>query len=284
MKERVWIVMGALDSLAGVLQSLAVDKLANGSLVVLLLQAAIPISMIASKIFLRAKYSIAQYVGATLVVGGLLVVLGPSLTGSGTSTGADPGVWSAVLILSCIPMTLSSVYKELNLQGEAEIDAIYLNYKVAVWQFVLSFPLLPPMAIASELKVTDIGTNLWYGLRCFAGYSSVASDNCASAPLFLVLYIVFNLGYNLLIIMLLKTAGSNVLWLSITASVPIADLTFAIPGIPGGAPIGWSVGVGLPIILAGLTIYRFYEGARKALSKYFCAGAGKVEEVELAEH
>ena len=34
--------MGFLDSLAGVLQSLAVDKIVSGSLTVLLLQSAIP--------------------------------------------------------------------------------------------------------------------------------------------------------------------------------------------------------------------------------------------------
>ena len=36
--QRVWLIMGALDSLAGVMQSLALAKITSGGLVVLLLQ------------------------------------------------------------------------------------------------------------------------------------------------------------------------------------------------------------------------------------------------------
>ena len=53
--QKVWGIMGLLDSLAGVMQSLAVAKLTSGSLIVLLLQSAIPTSMIITKLFLKTK-------------------------------------------------------------------------------------------------------------------------------------------------------------------------------------------------------------------------------------
>lgn len=55
--------------------------------------------------------------GALIVAGGILIVLVPSLTGGGSV------VWSIVLILSTVPMALSSVYKEIAL-GETELDAV----------------------------------------------------------------------------------------------------------------------------------------------------------------
>ena len=50
-----------------------------------------------------------EHLEVEVVVAGILVVLGPSLTG-----GADSGslVWALVLMSSCIPMCFSSVFKE----------------------------------------------------------------------------------------------------------------------------------------------------------------------------
>lgn len=64
---------------------------------------------------------------------------------------------------------------------------------MAFWQFFIGFPLLLPMAPASNLPVSEIGQNLWWGLRCYVGINSQAGDNCALAPLFTNLYILFNL-------------------------------------------------------------------------------------------
>ena len=68
-------------------------------------QAAIPISMIISKYLLKAEYNKFQYFGAVIVAGGIIVVLAPSLSGGGDV------MWSIIMIASCIPMALSSVYK-----------------------------------------------------------------------------------------------------------------------------------------------------------------------------
>lgn len=193
------------------------------------------------------RYRTSQYVGAVVVLGGLAAALGPSLAqGAGGQAASDTALWSSVLILSCIPMCLSSVYKEKSL-GDTEIDAIYLNYWVAVsgaglmrrasaeglaacrmfeavllhhaekpslqtspphrnlsnphppssppqstparacvqvWQFILGFPLLLPMAPASNLPISQIGSNLLQGAKCYAGFNSQPGDNCGLAPLF----------------------------------------------------------------------------------------------------
>lgn len=267
--QRVWLVMGTLDSIAGVMQSFSVAYVGNSApaLVVLLLQSAIPSSMVITRIFLKTKYKPYQYAGATAVIAGILVVLIPKLLG-GTAGGTQTGIWSAVLVLSCVPMCLSSVYKEKAL-GDVEIDPIYLNYWVAVYQFLISFPLLVPMGFASQppIAVQDLPTNLWYGMRCFAGINSQPSDNCHLGPIFSTLYIVFNLGYNVLIIMLLKYGSSNILWLCLTLQVPVANLVFAIPGMPNGGPVSWADGLGLVIIMAGLVTYRFYTPVRALILK-----------------
>jgi drug/metabolite transporter (DMT)-like permease len=83
-------VMGAYDSLAGIIQVFAVNYITNAGLIVLVQQSAIPISMIVSKLTLNSSYTMSQYVGAGIVLLGIFVVLIPQFTGHGD--GADKAV------------------------------------------------------------------------------------------------------------------------------------------------------------------------------------------------
>lgn len=112
-------VMGIFDSIAGIMASFAVNFISNASMIVLVQQSAIPISMAISYYLLRATYSTSQYTGAGVVLMGIVVVLLPNFVGSSAASGAEGDqdgpsqiLWLGVLVLSCIPMCLSSVYKE----------------------------------------------------------------------------------------------------------------------------------------------------------------------------
>lgn len=59
----------------------------------------------------------------------------------------------AFQVLSCIPMCLSSVYKEKAL-GDDDIDVIYLNGWVAVFQFLAGLVFAVPSAYAMSLPVS----------------------------------------------------------------------------------------------------------------------------------
>jgi len=264
-------VMGVLDGIAGLMQSFSVNYIPSGSLIVLLTQSAIPISMIISKIMLKTKYGLHHYAGAIIVIIGLVIVLIPNFL-PGHSDGGNGAsvsqvmlmVWSGVLITSCIPMTLSSVYKEKAL-GEVEIDVVYMNGWIAVYQFVISLALAVPSAYASSLTPKDLPSNIWNGAKCYVGINSILesgagiqADDCGLAPLYVNLYIFFNVAYNILIIMILKYGSSNILWLAMTVMVPLVNFAFALPFMPN--PIGLTVwnNVGLVIIMSGLVVYRFW--------------------------
>lgn len=263
--QKAWMIMGALDSLAGIMQTLSTNKIASGALIVLLLQSAIPMSMLISRYFLKTTYSRLQYLGAVFVILGLVVVIAPSFSDM-SGAGKDTAIFSFVLIASCIPMTLSSVYKELNL-GDADIDPIYFNLMIAFYQLLFGLPLLVPSAFADGLNMETLGPNLKNGFKCFTGVDPTPEDNCAKAPLFAMLYIGVNLIYNILIILILKFGSSNVLWLSLVAAVPIQNFIFAIPGVPSYKPLTGFVIAGLPIIMFGLVTYRFHSAVANALRK-----------------
>lgn len=258
--KKSFAIMGGLDALASIMQIFGSTYL-PGPMIILLLQAAIPVSMIISKYLLSAQYNLYQYVGAAIVAAGIIVVLAPSLTGGGSI------VWSIVLILSTVPMALSSVYKELAL-GETELDPMYLNGWVAVFQFLFSLVIAIPSALVSDppVPLDELPANMLNGLKCYVGISTKTcgnDDDCTAddcnpqAPMFVNIYLVFNQFYNLLIILILKYGSANLLYLALTLMVPLGNVAFTIPGVPQRQTLKPTDIVGLVVICAGLGCYRF---------------------------
>lgn len=277
----LFLLLFLVDAMASIMQIFAATYL-SGPLVILLSQAAIPVSMVISRYLLKATYNYFQYAGALIVAGGIIVVLAPSL-----SAGGSP-LWAVMMILSTIPMTLSSVYKEIAL-GETELDPIYLNGWIAVFQLLFSLVLAIPSAYASDppVAIADLPQNLYDGLRCYVGQSTItcpegSSDSCVpddcfpDAPMFVTIYLVFNQMYNLLIILILKYGSANLLYMAMTLMVPLGNVAFTLPFVPSNKELANTDIIGLVVICLGLGIYRF---AAKLYAKYFT----KEEEIVLSD-
>eukprot|EP00946_MAST-07B_sp_MAST-7B-sp1_P005121 g5121.t1 len=334
--KRLFAVMGILDGAAGLMQGFATNYITKRPMIILLQQAAIPSSMLISKLLLNAKYKLSQYLGAIIVFGGIIVVVIPgflpkdestahlSLFGNGSSSpspssaaSVEPSssslgsqiIWIFVMLLSCVPMCLSSVFKEKAL-GETEIDVIYLNGWVAIFQLLFTIVMAVPAAYTSGLTVEDVPANFIGGIKCYGGINSNSPgpngttfinslhggphrctfeknggsdglpqcDDCASSTLFVSVYLLFNIGYNLLIILILKFGSSNVLWLAMTVMVPLGNAAFYIPGIPGHTnPSPFDL-AGLILIMLGLCGYRFAAKCQTVCCDGGNGGGGETDE------
>lgn len=267
--KKKFAIMGGLDSLAGTMQIFSTVYL-PGPLIILLTQAAIPVTMIISKYLLGATYTKWQYIGALIVAAGIVIVLAPTLSGGGSV------LWSIVLMLSTVPMALSSVYKEIAL-GDTDLDPVYLNGWVAVYQFIISCIVAIPAALVSEppVAIPDLPENMWNGLKCYFGVSTMTcddDDDCEAddcylqAPLFVNIYIVFNQFYNLVIILILKYGSANLLYLALTVMVPLGNVAFTLPFVPEHSSLKVTDIIGLIVICGGLGFYRF---GSDLIAKYF---------------
>jgi len=269
-------IMGLLDGIAGVMQVFAVTYISSGGLIILLMQSAIPISMIITRVMLKTVYKVWHYIGSVIVLIGigaaLLPLFIPELkpepyttttmapgTPAPTAFSIPEGVWIGVLLASCIPMALSSVYKEKAL-GEADIDVVYLNGWVAVFQALVTLVFAIPSGYAQSppISYSELPANIVNGFKCYIGRTVAgAVVDCSDSPLFVNIYMGFNILYNIFIIFILKYGSSNILYLAMTIMVPLGNVAFALKFVPQARPMSALDIVGLLVILFGLVIYRF---------------------------
>lgn len=312
------MVMGFLDAIAGAMQVLATVYL-PGTLLVLLPQAAIPLSMLASRCVLRERFTQYQYLGAIIVMLGIVVVLFPVLTQSNVPSFScqainededcaicetettqedceshrkidDPPfeyfmaddksdlycqwiskdeslrqddflkfVWSLVMLGSCVPMVLSTVYKQVALQ--VQLDPILVNGWVSLFQFICGLFLVVPAGYASSPKVKplDLPQNWAQATDClFAQNNSIESgchpDDCSQAALWVHLALLSSVVYTISMIFVLKYGSASLLYVGLTLMVPLGHLVFSLkaPSHTHTADIA-----GLIVLVAGLILFRF---------------------------
>jgi len=99
------------------------------------------------------------------------------------------------MILSCVPMALSSVYKE-KVMNNVDMDAVLLNGYIALYQFIACIPSAIPAALAQGMAIEDIPSNTINGFKCYMGIDSVTNstdpsldDHCHSAPVDVSVYL-----------------------------------------------------------------------------------------------
>lgn len=265
-------VMGSLDSISAIMGLFGTNYIGKKSLVPLLQQSSIPISMLFNKLLIKdTKYENHHYAGATVVVLGLCTVLAPVIIEDKTTgNGLLIIFWSTVIIISRIPSVLSSVYKELCL-NEQRLDTTYLNYWIAFFQSLIGIPMVIPSSLVAGLSLKDIPKNMGDGFLCTWGSNSILyqedvngtditpdrPDDCGTAPIYINLYIAFNFFYNIFLISTIKNKGTNSLWIALTVIVPLSQIVLWIPKTPGHVKPSVFDILGFFILLTGLMIYRF---------------------------
>lgn len=169
--------------------------------------------------------------------------------------------WSFILLLSCIPLSMSSIYKEKKL-SRYEFDPIYLNGWLCLFQTPMSAVLAVPGGILSSPQVTpsELPKNMWDGLKCFMGTGTITAgchpDDCRWAMITMVAFTLICFVYVNLMVLLLKFGSANLMFLALTLIVPVANLAFALPIMPSPVTLHASDVVGLVVIMAGIVSYR----------------------------
>ena len=252
-----FMVMGCLDSFAGIVAGLAAKR-TSGSAQQLLNQSLIPFTMVSSHVFLGTRASKNEICGAFVILLGAVVVLLPSLLGDSQSLTSH--TCAQLLYLSSnVPYSMSYVYKEHGFKNLA-IHVVFLTQWVSIYQLLLGFLFAPlqliPGFIGSEpATLAGIISGFCSGFRCY----TQQDESCRRDNVFLLSlgYCLVNFAFNTGGLYLVKRSSATLNAVSYAVILPLTTLAFTNPLLGRfQEPFRLSTIVGLAVTLIGFGLYR----------------------------
>jgi len=253
---KYFIIMGFMDGLGNILGLIAAPNI-DGVLISLLSQTIVIFSIICSLLILRARYTYWQLFSAMLVLIGGIISLAPQFV-HGINAKL---LFSIITAVSTLPNAISFTLKELVFKEREKegMDLFIVNSHGSLFQLIFQ-PLFIPLCIV--LGVTNgisLDQYIADGMRCFVGITpeGLAPNTCQYSLITYLIYIVINLTFNILLLLLVKKATSLLSFMALKAILPISVVLFLIPWpIIGPSTISWAEITSLIVILIGLALYR----------------------------
>jgi hypothetical protein len=279
--ERMWaripvfkffLLMGLMDGLGNILGLIAQPYI-SGQLASVMTQAIVAYSMICAIFMLGSRYSYWQVWSMLVILGGTMICLfsnglegGSSSSGSSGSGSSGKGFsggqigYSTIMFVSTLPNAFSFTLKELVFRKRPKLDIFVVNSNSSLFQLLLWPIFLPLTLLFNQTGGMPFGQYLKDGMMCFVGkyqFPPNSPYSCSSMPYPFLIYMAFNLGYNISLLLLLKEASALQAFMAVKAVLPVSFLLFYFKWpLISPSPINAFIIVGLITILAGLVIYR----------------------------
>ena len=279
-----FFVMGALDSVAGIF-SLFGGVYTSGNTQGLLFQAVVPVTMVMAYFILKTRYKLLQILGAMIILGGVFAVILPKFLNPETAGAEVPDkpLFNIIYLMAIFPTAFSTIYKEIAF-NDVELDVNYLQFWVAVWQFVFGFLLIPLNTLSflgsQQISWSELPNTLENGFKCLLGINTIVTncfassslgtpcDSCEGAWIPTMIYLLFNCAYNVFIILLVKYGSAAILYIIMTIRLPIINIAFSLSFIENPPePLETFTIIGLVLIIIGLSSYRYGSMASGADDK-----------------
>jgi drug/metabolite transporter (DMT)-like permease len=236
---------------------------------VLLNQLGIPLTMLASMVFLKSRFKVFQLVGAALIVSGIILAGLPFFLG--TDDNPDDGSFkpgnihvAAIIIFGCsqIPGSLSNVYKEMNMKDD-DLNVFVTTTYVSLWQMLLGFGLLP--LVSGGFSLPEMKSQMVDGFVCYSGHNIFDDDDCESAFWTFTAYVLINFAYNVTLLNLTKHGSAVLLVMGSALALPLTNLAFTSETIMGDDVEPFSIYdlLGLLLVCVGFLIYSGFGYAKR---------------------
>lgn len=258
-----FLAMGTLDALGTFFTAMGAVY-TPGSMQPIINQMLIPFTICISVIYLNKKFKCAELSGAAIITFGAILSALPSCLAN-----QDSGTirWYAVLLyfISNAPMAASSCYKQKHFR-EQEFDVWYLTQWVSIFQFLISFALIPLLCLpgfgtANGTPLAEVPAQLMGGWECYME----RSEGCRGRHTFLLLnlYCLVNVLYNTLGLYLTKVGSALLNAISYALLLPSTTLLFFTPLVgPVQEPFtvySYFTILGLFVVICGFALYQHYD-------------------------
>jgi len=240
-----------------------------GTIIILLQQAVIPVTMVLSIIFLKIRYTWLNLLGAIILICGIVVTVIPDLIHSKLdNVNRSTFVEYVVLVLAAtVPNAIAIVYLEYILKFEdIEIMSawMWINVFELIFGLPLIFAIIPLQRIS--FSFTNIGKNAEYGFACLLlGVNSQSGDACPNVGYYFISYAVVIVLTRLNLTYIVNSESASLLWLSLAVAIPLASIAFTLKEIMGDTATSFNtyIIIGLIVVVVGLAIYKSSSEIRK---------------------
>jgi hypothetical protein len=265
--------MAALDTLQLYSMMLSASAVSPAG-TVLLLQASIPLTLLLSWATQQpaAPQAWQHLFGASLIAVSTLIATLPPVIGLVSGNDITGGVGTLVYLMSCLPASVSTLYKERALRAHAQpMDPNYLNLCLAVYQLLISLVALPlayRLQAWSAYPASTLGLDIREGCACLladttpsssTSYSYPTVPHCQWALLLLFMFVFATSCINSVIDDVLTHGSESLMYRAITASAAVSFFVLGVScrSAPGllGTSITWTDSISLAVLLSGLEIY-----------------------------
>jgi len=172
--------------------------------------------------------------------------------------------------MAIFPNAASNVYKEKNLKS-IDLDVWYLNAWIALFQSMFGLISIPTVAIpfpqpAAVITFQEMGSYLVDSSKCFfLGVNSRNGDDCAYVAYIFFIYLAFNIGYNVCMLVIFKRGSAVLFTIASTARLPLTSFLFQVRFLAGSKTVTLTIYdyFALVIIVIGIIMYRYNKELKR---------------------
>uniref|UniRef100_A0A6B2L7Q2 EamA domain-containing protein n=1 Tax=Arcella intermedia TaxID=1963864 RepID=A0A6B2L7Q2_9EUKA len=257
---KYFVIMGLMDGLGNILGLIAAPHI-PAVMVPLLSQTIVVFSVFCAIIILHTKYTFWQTWSVLFLLFGVMLTLMPQFESSpmGNKDGSSTFIFSVVMALSTLPNAISFAFKELLFMQNRNLDVFIVNSHGSLFQLLLQPIFLPLTLLFNQTEGKPFIDYMAAGFQCFSGITvSDYKIDCSHNPYPYLVYIAFNLTFNILLLMVTKYASALMSFMAIKAILPISVALFCLPWplLQTTTISPWQLG-GLGVILVALVLFRW---------------------------
>jgi len=234
-----------------------------------------------SMLFLRKRYSLAESLGLLGVLVAVLLGIVPTFEGGSSST-TQP-FFAVVLGGSCLFNAIAFMVKELlferytawfstrNVDDEVAsgLNIFVMNTHASLFQLPFTLLCMPLNVALGQTHGEGIVPYMREAIHC-----EFASDATACGPdgvhgdlagTCTIIYVVFNILWNISILMSVKYSGALTTFVALKAIFPVSTLLFAYVDWPliGRTDLNWLVWLSVALILPSIALYQWATGEQQ---------------------
>jgi len=162
------------------------------------------------------------------------------------------------------------IFEERKKEG---LDIFIVNSHGSFFQLIFQPLFVPICVLLGATKNAPIFDYIRDGFSCFIGNTPPGQKvPCDYSMVIYFIYILFNLTYNILLLLIVKRASALLSFIALKAIIPVSIILFLIDWpIIHSSEITYAEIIGLVVILAGLVFYRYFTVMKEKYKLQCCS-------------